>query len=281
MQFVQALADGGGVGLFLGLALRHQVLDRDADQHAVDRLARPIFGQHLEEAQPAFRGRVGFLDIVLGGVLARGVDQHRFLGEPPVAVARTACARDRLGPAWTGQREFQARVDQRRRLARTRRSDDDVPGQIIEIRAAAAAGRALERRHRVLHLFAQDRCFIGGADDVLFQLLVLFPSAQDTDQPDQTGQQPHATDDRQLDHQVIEAKQGGNQPDDHAERDQTEDGKDENPDTTAHRKVLPETGAIRACARSAARRAGFLASSLCHPPGRRSGRRGLGPRPAF
>ena len=82
VKLVQPFADRGGVRLLLRLALRHQVFDRNAYQHAVDRLARPVLGQHVQKAQPAFRRGVAFLDVVLGRVLARCVDQHRFFGEP-------------------------------------------------------------------------------------------------------------------------------------------------------------------------------------------------------
>ncbi len=75
---------------------------------------------------------------ILRRVAAGGVDQHGLFGEPPVAVARAADARDACRRAAAGERELQARIDERRRLAGAGRADDDVPGQVVEDVAALA-----------------------------------------------------------------------------------------------------------------------------------------------
>ena len=136
----------GGFGVGLG----QQVAQAHGEQHAVEGLARAVLAQQGEEALPglAVGGGVG----ILGGVAAGGVDQHGFVGKPPVAVAGAADALDLVGAELLGEGEAQAGVDQRGGLARARGADEDVPGQLVEItgraqrgqpgQAAAAAGAA-------------------------------------------------------------------------------------------------------------------------------------------
>ena len=50
--------------------------------------ARPILLQQAQETRPG--GLVDLLVAFLRRVAARGVEEHRFVGEPPVAVARAA-----------------------------------------------------------------------------------------------------------------------------------------------------------------------------------------------
>ena len=97
------------------------------------RRGRDFFKQR-EKAFP--RALVFALVAVLRGVAAGGVDQHGFVGEPPVAVARAAHAADRARAELVGQRERQARIDQRGGLAGAGRADEDVPGQVVEVVAA-------------------------------------------------------------------------------------------------------------------------------------------------
>ena len=133
--------------------MRHQVFEADRDQHAVDRLARPVLLQQVEEREPALL--VGLGVEILRRVAAGGVDQHRVLGEPPVAVARAADAGDRRRRCAARQRKLQPGIHQRGGLAGAGRADQQVPGQIVEIVALAAA-RLLQRRERVLHLVLED-----------------------------------------------------------------------------------------------------------------------------
>ena len=121
--------------LFLARSLR-DVGQRDGDDHPVQRLARPGPLQQIEECFPA--GAVHRGVRILRGVAAGGVDQHRVVGEPPVAQPRAADARDRVLPHLLGQREMQPGVQQRSRLAGAGRADDDVPRLLIQPTALAA-----------------------------------------------------------------------------------------------------------------------------------------------
>ena len=93
VQFEQAGADRVGMGGDFGRRQRHQIFKADRDHDAVDRLARPVLLEQVEEREPALF--VGLGIGILGGVAAGGVDQHGIFGEPPVAVARAADAGDR------------------------------------------------------------------------------------------------------------------------------------------------------------------------------------------
>ena len=127
VQFEQPRADGVGVGLDLRRRQRHQVFEADRDHDAVDRLARPVLLEQVEEGEPALL--VGLGVGILGGVAAGGVDQHRVFGEPPVAVARAADAGDRRRRCAARQREFQAGIDQRGGLAGAGRADQQYQGR--------------------------------------------------------------------------------------------------------------------------------------------------------
>ncbi len=128
--------------------------DADRQNDAVDRLARPVLPQHFEEGEPAPPVDLGVR--ILRGVAPGRVDQHRLVGEPPVAVSRSADALNGFGRGVAGQRKLQAGIDERRRLARAGRPDDEIPGQVVESACARLAG-ALEGCERILHLFLQDR----------------------------------------------------------------------------------------------------------------------------
>ncbi len=152
VQFVEAAADRVGVGGDLLRRQRQQIGDRDGDDDAVDRLARPVAAQEIEKGEPA--SAVGLGVGILRRVAPGGVDQQSLVGEPPVAIARAADARHRLRAAADGERKAQARIDERRGLARARRADDEIPRQIVERRPARlAAAQGLER---VLHLLLED-----------------------------------------------------------------------------------------------------------------------------
>ncbi len=118
MQLDQSRANGVGMRLRLHRLQAQDVLDADADQHAVDRLPGPVALEHLEERGPA--STVGLGVGILRRIAARGVDQHRFLGEQPVAIARAADCLDLGGLGALGEREVQAGIDECRRLARAR-----------------------------------------------------------------------------------------------------------------------------------------------------------------
>ncbi|MGY3120219.1 hypothetical protein ACVWXQ_004156 [Bradyrhizobium sp. S3.14.4] len=159
MQLEQAHPNGIGVKCEFLLRQRQDVFDTDGDKDAVDRLARPAFLQDVQERQPAIL--VGLAVGVLGRVAAGGIDQHRLLGEPPIAVARTADPRDRCGRRPARERKFEPGIDQRRGLAGSGRTDDDVPRQIVEIARLVAAG-GLQRRERILHALLEHRFIADG-----------------------------------------------------------------------------------------------------------------------
>lgn len=127
----QAQADQPGQALALRIAAAQQLLHAERHQHAVDGLASAEAPQQVQEARPC--GTVLCRVAFLRGVAAGGVQQHGLVGEPPVAVARAADATDRRLAELGGQRKVEARVDQRRGLARTRRADDEVPGQLVDV----------------------------------------------------------------------------------------------------------------------------------------------------
>src|SRR5262249_57113751 len=91
------------------------------------------------ELAPAFA--VGGLIGVLRDVAAGGVEEHRFFGEPPVAVARAADATDATPARALLEREPQPGVDERGRLARSRRAADPVPRQLVQALAPALLQR--------------------------------------------------------------------------------------------------------------------------------------------
>jgi hypothetical protein len=161
VQLVDALLDGAGVGGALALALLQQVGHAHRHQHAVDGAAAAVPLEQLEEAHPG--GAVHRLEAVLGGVAPGGVQQHRLVGEPPVAVAGAAHATDGVLAEALGQREVQPGVEQRRGLARAGRADDYVPGQLVDVVAAEAVlqARLLQHRQRLLETLADGRQLLG------------------------------------------------------------------------------------------------------------------------
>src|SRR5258708_35841161 len=82
--------------------------DADGDERAVDRLAR---AELLEEAEEALPSRlIGKGVAVLRRVAAGGVEQHRLVGEPPVAIARTADPLDGIRAGFSRQPAIEAGI---------------------------------------------------------------------------------------------------------------------------------------------------------------------------
>jgi hypothetical protein len=148
-----------------------------------------------------------------GGVAAGGVDEDRFVGEPPVAVARAADAADGVLAELVGEREAEAGVDERRRFPRTRRPDEDVPGQLVEILAVRALAElgALEQRQRIFEPLLEDADLFllrgrqvrrlgidgGGLADAVHQLIVgLLRAEQGHDVPDAPDDENDQNDDQ-------------------------------------------------------------------------------------
>ena len=112
-------------------------------------------------------GTIDRLVAVLGRVPAGGIDQHRLVGKEPIAVTGTADAPNGVFAERVRQREFKPRVGERRGLARARRSNHQIPWQLVKLaaRAPTAQARALEHGQRVLEALGQDlpllaRCYI-------------------------------------------------------------------------------------------------------------------------
>ena len=94
------------------------------------------------------------------------IDQHGFVGEPPVAIARAAHALDGAAAVRVRQRELQPGVHQRRRLAGAGSADKQVPRQAIQ---PAGLARTAQRSQRLLEtLRQQDRL------DAVFVALAMF-----------------------------------------------------------------------------------------------------------
>ncbi len=116
--------------------LRQQIGHAEHDNHAIDGLAAAIFAQQVEKVMPL--AGVALLLALLGSIAAGGIQQHRFVGEPPVAVARAADAAQRRFAELVRQRELQPGVDQRGGFTGTRGANDHVPLQLVEVLMAEA-----------------------------------------------------------------------------------------------------------------------------------------------
>ena len=97
----------------------------DRKDYAVQRLQWPGLAQRCQKPRPG--ARVAARIAVLAGIAAGGIDQHGFVGKPPVAIPGAANAFDGIGIADKVKPGF---LDDRR-LAGTGRPDDGIPGQII------------------------------------------------------------------------------------------------------------------------------------------------------
>ena len=159
LELLDASPDRRGMGRSFGRGRVGDVAECDRHDDAVQGLARPRPAQQIEERIPAraIDGGVG----ILGGIAAGGIDQHGVLGEPPVAKPGAADARHGALAHLGGQREFQAAVQQRRRLAGARRPDDGVPGLLVEV--AARAPRFLQQGQGRGHPLPERRRFLSGA----------------------------------------------------------------------------------------------------------------------
>ena len=202
---------------------------RDRHHHAVQRLTGAGALQQAQEGEPA-----GFVHRAVGilcGVAAGGIDQHRGLGEPPVAHARAADAGDSALAHLGGERKRQPGVQQRGGLAGAGRADDRVPRLLIQI--AARAGRLLQQRQRRGQLVAHRRHFLGGcggggigrggghAGDQ--RGLVLPAAAIEPDIHSGPDQQHHRDDDGARDPVLQERQERPEQPDQHAQQGNAEE----------------------------------------------------------
>ncbi|MNN25187.1 hypothetical protein D3C81_1386450 [compost metagenome] len=104
--------------------LGQQVLDADGQDGAVDRCAAAVFTQQAKVSCP-FRG-INPLVLLISRVAPCGIDENRFVGEPPVGAI---CAGPRLGGLahLFRKRELQTGVEQRRGFPCTGHTDHHVP----------------------------------------------------------------------------------------------------------------------------------------------------------
>ena len=84
---------------------RRELGQRHRDDQTVQRLAQPGALQQVEKALPT--GAIDRLVGILRRIPAGGVDQHRLLGEPPLAQPRPADAGHRVLPHLGGERKPQ------------------------------------------------------------------------------------------------------------------------------------------------------------------------------
>jgi hypothetical protein len=151
VQLVEPSAHGGHVGIALSGRLRHEIRRAQGHDHAVQGPALAVLGEQGQEFTPP--GTVGRLVRILCGVAPGRVEQHGFIGEPPITIARAADPAQRLLAEPLFQGKLQARIEQRGRLAGTRRPDDHVPRHFIQV--ALAARHFFQCRNRLLETFPQ------------------------------------------------------------------------------------------------------------------------------
>ncbi len=130
IQFLHPRADGAGVGRTHAGRRARDLDGRDGNDDAVQWLAGPGSEQQVEEGRPP--GPVGVGIVVLCRVAARGVDQHRLVGEPPLAVPRSAHATQMGVAGLLRDRKGQSGVQQGCRLSGSGGPDDHVPGLLVQ-----------------------------------------------------------------------------------------------------------------------------------------------------
>ena len=124
------------MGLAARVSLRHEVLCADGQDDPVHRTPFSVFLEQLEELGPA--GAVGVGVGILCRVTASRVEEHRFVGEPPITIARAPDTAERSLAGSLLERKMQSRVDEGRRLSRAGGADDHVPRQVVETVTGAA-----------------------------------------------------------------------------------------------------------------------------------------------
>ena len=127
------------------LCPEEQVRDADGDDCAAHRLPGPVLTHQPEEAVPgsAPREHIALLARLVGHVPAGDIEEHRRVGEPPFAVARTPNAGHLWFTAVGLLGKAEAEVVQHGRITRARGADHDIPGQFVQRSPAL-----LESRYR-------------------------------------------------------------------------------------------------------------------------------------
>ncbi len=124
MNLAQALAQDGGFLQALLRRVAQQLVGGQRDDDAVNRAARPVRAELLEEVFPF--GLVGRALFVKGDA-AGGVEDDGVVGEPPVVVARAAEA----GDLFLAEREIETGMDQAGGLAGAGLADEGDPREAI------------------------------------------------------------------------------------------------------------------------------------------------------
>jgi hypothetical protein len=248
VQLGEASPDRSGMGGDLRLGQGEQVLEADRHEHAVDRLARPVAVKQIEEGEPAplVEPRVGILRRIAAG----RIDQDGVLGEPPIAIAGSADALELVRNHAFGEGKFEARVDERGRLARAGRADQEIPRQVVEV-AGLAAAQAAQPGEGLLHALGEDGlvAFVGthaGGNSIRPEAAA--PNAQ---RDNAAGKAEDAGDDRDPGAGILEraaVREGHERP---GEPDQRRDGhdtgetdQDPEPRSFLHRPDLREPSGI-------------------------------------
>ncbi len=224
-QFVQAVADDLDVlrqPPFIG---DQQVGKAHRHQHPVEGEAGPVLFQHRQESGPLLAV------ILLGGVAPGGIEQHRLVGKPPVAVAGSAHPLD-VDVAPLGVGEMQPRVAQQGAFSGRRRTDDHEPGEGVESGVAAIAHPqfgGFEGGDRLIHPLPEflDIPLPAGSGPPLglqFGLKPggLAPHQQQPHQPDGQGQQQDAGNQGQAEFFTLQADGRAGPPDQGEEQQQTD-----------------------------------------------------------
>ena len=126
------------VFLAFGRILLQQVLDVDGQQNTVDGPARAALAQQRQEVVPGLG--IDRAVRLLRGVASGGIDQHRFAGKPPVAIARAANTLYRAAGLALGQQKLQTGVLQGGGFSGAGCTDKNIPRQLVQ--GAGSSGPA-------------------------------------------------------------------------------------------------------------------------------------------
>ena len=131
MQFRHTLTQRAGLGKTRFGRIAQQIGHADGHDDTVNRLAGAIAFQQIDKTVPLCG--IAHALALLQRITPRGINQHCAVGKPPVAVAGAADATNRLFTQRIGQREIEARIEQRGGFTGTGRTHNQIPGQLVEV----------------------------------------------------------------------------------------------------------------------------------------------------
>src|SRR5262249_18871167 len=215
IQLLDALPHCVGVPGPVRLVPHEKVGNADRDDRSVQRAPRTIFLQQVQETQPG--RRIGLLLALLSGVTAGGIEQHRFVRKPPIAVAGSADALYGVSLLAVAERKMQPGVDQGGGFSGTRPADKRIPWQLIEkllLPPAVLEPRlfqylrrffeALPERCHLLHRLGRRRVGLRAGRHALQQLLVCLPRCPPPSQFDAEPDRRDEHDQRYADDRAVE-----------------------------------------------------------------------------